>query len=227
MTIPTAHQLIHVCKHWRNVALDIPDLWKHAILVHTALPDWPEDTTGVQLRARAFHDIAELYGGKLSHVQLSWLWRMPRDSTCAQPNSVLQYMDRYVWFKLVVGDFFSHFTGFYSQLNNNDGKIHAPLLEELCLICYKATIEQEVVEFEAPMLKRLALYDHPMDSTRQFILPWHQLTQLSVGEPRFLNRSASLSSRWRDLTRLLHSLSSLEYLHQGAVGIEILDPGSR
>lgn len=212
---PFIHTLIQVCKYWRETAYAQQELWRHFVVIDPLPPNSGReiDSQEIVIYKRQLQEIANVYGRKLTHLHyhVTWIYSPPFLGPPILLDTVLTYLgDRLVSLRLI-GDIQPAFTGTETTY------IHAPLLEELCLIGTHYAPKKLSYAFSAPKLKKLHLYNPRNVYLLPPFLPWEQLTHLSFGAPH--TRAPSLTIRrdyiWytSDVLSMLQQLLNLEYLH--------------
>ncbi|KAF5315708.1 hypothetical protein D9611_005060 [Ephemerocybe angulata] len=206
---PTVHVVMHVCKSWRSMVVEVKSLWKHSVVVDTCPPRHTLLTRDLDGYLRHFCEVAALYGAKLTHVQFNYNVDAGDDRMDQLFSTVLSYGDnRYASLKLV-GDI---------SRTPPLPVINLPSLQELYLRCPSSESPRNFTTFWVPILSRLTLYD-----SKAFYphlrLPWGQLTHLSFGHlytADFKSHNPTYdirAIRVRELLTILQRLCNLSHLH--------------
>ncbi|KAF6763766.1 hypothetical protein DFP72DRAFT_1059813 [Ephemerocybe angulata] len=208
---PFIHTLIQVCKYWRETAYAQQELWRHFVVIDPQPPNSGReiDSQEIVVYKRQLQEIANVYGSKLTHLHyhVTWIYSPPYLGPPILLDTVLTYLgDRLVSLRLV-GDIQPTFTGTETTY------LHAPLLEELCLIVTHCAPKNLSYAFRAPKLKKVHLYNPRTEYLLLSFLPWEQLTHLSFGAPN--TRAPYTHYVWplSDVLSMLQQLFNLEYLH--------------
>jgi len=169
---PASHRIIHVCSHWRSVALDTSEMWDHEIIIDRPLGPLisaPPTAFALEPSIQRLEGILRLYGKNFSRARLDY-------DSALEPliDMVLQRQDQLVSLSLTsrrIYDKIQHF--------------RMPRLQTL-LLCRRA-IENafKALDFDAPKLRKVficaqAWVTAPVTYPN---LPWAQLTHLSFGVP--------------------------------------------
>ncbi|KAF5339309.1 hypothetical protein D9611_009910 [Ephemerocybe angulata] len=165
--ISTSHSLIHVCKYWRDTALDIPRIWNHFVVVH---PD--------AFDKRRFHwkHLFGVYGKNLTHIDLHLLEGMLFNRDGSLSRSIFKYQQQYTSLRLQAPTLplRTQSTGPLPK------EYDMPLLEELVFRCRKVYTHDDM-NFKAPRLKRLSIYYYDCLNSSKVRFPWNQVTHLFLG----------------------------------------------
>ncbi|KAF6763757.1 hypothetical protein DFP72DRAFT_1163685 [Ephemerocybe angulata] len=171
--VSTSHSLIHVCKYWRDIALDIPRIWNHFVVVHPAVFD---------KRRFRWEDLSGVYGKNLTHIDLYLLEGMLFNRDPSLDRSIFKYAHQYTSLRLEAPatPLWTPSTGILQR------EYDMPLLEELVFRCRKdeahvVTYLHKDLNFKAPRLKRLSVYYYPTLESSEIRFPWNQLTHLFLG----------------------------------------------
>ncbi|KAF6763771.1 hypothetical protein DFP72DRAFT_873343, partial [Ephemerocybe angulata] len=205
--LPTVHVLMHVCKSWRCMVVEMKSLWKHSVVVDTCPPHRTLLPRDLEVYMRHFCQVAALYGRKLTHVQFNYNGDAEDDRMLQFFSTVLTYGDhRYVSLKL-----------FGDRACTPIAVIYLPFLQELYLRCPCSQRPSNVTTFQLPILSRLSLYDSKFYYP-YIRLPWEQLTHLSFGhlytaDFKSYNTHDRMAIRLRELLSVIQRLLNLSHLH--------------
>jgi hypothetical protein len=203
---PTSHGIIQVCRYWRRVALNNPEMWNHEIILDR--PPGPLSSflplsfaLPVESFIRRLEGILRLYGRNFSRARLDY-----EHSLEPLIDIILQRQDQLVALSLTgrrIYDKIQHF--------------RMPHLEAL-LLCRRSISNATIlIDFDAPKLRKVFICDQgwtPASATYPN-LPWAQLTHLSFGVPYGwkTTRQGGYATLAPPFWQLLAVVPNLTYLH--------------
>ncbi|KAF6763794.1 hypothetical protein DFP72DRAFT_873400, partial [Ephemerocybe angulata] len=200
--ISTSHSLIHVCKYWRDIALQTPRIWNHFVVVHPPV---------FQHRSFRWEHLIGVYGKNLTHVDLRLLKDGFPEGALTLHESIFNYQHQYISLRLQapISSYFPH-----------RKKYGGPFLEELLVVCRPYQVNQPYTEwdldFEAPVLKKLSIFYDLVLRASGLTFRWKQLTHLFLGA---CNLDAAELDNYKDFFPFLSGLVNVTYLGFGRVAL--------